>query len=52
MYNGWRKQMNKEEAIEKVKEVSKDAYANSILDLGKAWKSMFNSVRGTRRGRR
>ena len=35
-----------------LKEVSKDAYANSILDLGKAWKSVFDSARGTRRGRR
>ena len=35
-----------------LKEVSKEAYANSILDLGKAWKSVFDSVRGTRRGRR
>lgn len=35
-----------------LKEVSKEAYANSILDLGKAWKSVFNSARGTRRGRR
>ena len=35
-----------------LKEVSKDAYANSILDLGKAWKSVFDSARGIRRGRR
>ena len=35
-----------------LKEVSKEAYANSILDLGKAWKSVFDSARGTRRGRR
>ena len=33
-----------------LKEVSKEAYANSILDLGKAWTSMFDSVIGTRRG--
>ena len=35
-----------------IKEVSKEAYANSILDLGKAWKAVFDSARGTRRGRR
>ena len=35
-----------------LKEVTKEAYANSILDLGKAWKSVFDSARGTRRGRR
>lgn len=35
-----------------LKEVSKEAYANSILDLGKAWKAVFDSARGTRRGRR
>ena len=33
-------------------EVSKDAYANSILDLGKAWKAVFDSARGTRKGKR
>ncbi len=35
-----------------LKEVSKEAYANSILDLGKAWTAVFDSARGTRRGRR
>ena len=35
-----------------IKEVSKEAYANSILDLGTAWKAVFDSARGTRRGRR
>ena len=35
-----------------LKKVSKETYANSILDLGKAWRSFFDSVRGTRRGRR
>ena len=35
-----------------LKEVSKEAYANSILDLGKAWKAMFNSARGNRKGKR
>ena len=35
-----------------LEEVSKEAYANSILDLGKAWKAVFDSARGTRRGRR
>ena len=33
-------------------EVSKDAYANSIIDLGKAWKAVFDSARGTRKGKR
>ena len=33
-------------------EVSKEAYANSILDLGKAWKAVFDSARGTRKGKR
>lgn len=35
-----------------LKEVSKEAYANSILDLGKAWTAVFESVRGTRKGKR
>ena len=35
-----------------LKEVSKEAYANSILDLGKAWKAVFDSARGTRKGKR
>ena len=33
-------------------EVSKESYANSILDLGKAWKAVFYSARGTRKGKR
>ena len=33
-------------------EVSKEAYANSIIDLGKAWKAVFDSARGTRKGKR
>ncbi len=33
-------------------EVSKEAYANSILDLGKAWTAVFDSARGNRKGKR
>lgn len=33
-----------------IKEVSKETYANSILDLGKAWKRYFDSWKKTRKG--
>ena len=35
-----------------ITEVSKEAYANSIIDLGKAWTAVFESSRGTRKGKR
>jgi len=53
-YNG-RKLRNKFTKLVKplypwIKEVSKESYANSILDLGKAWKMMFESKKKTRKG--
>jgi len=53
-YNG-RKLRNKFTKLVKplypwMKEVSKESYANSILDLGKAWDKMFQSKKKTRKG--
>jgi len=53
-YNG-RKLRNKFTKLVKplypwIKEVSKESYANSILDLGKAWDRMFKSKKKTRKG--
>jgi len=53
-YNG-RKLRNKFTKLVKplypwIKEVSKEVYANSILDLGKAWDRMFQSKKKNRKG--